>query len=80
LRGAYFWQSRRASASIFARSAGTPVGGWCDRCRESGGRTRLAKRTGFVFESALDAFDMTRAYAFWFHFYRFPQPLAEGLS
>jgi hypothetical protein len=39
----------------------------------------LAKRDGFVLEFVLETFEMSRAYAFWFHFY-FPQPLAEGLS
>jgi hypothetical protein len=32
-----------------------------------------------VFESVLETFDMNRAHAFWFYFYGFPQPLAEGL-
>jgi hypothetical protein len=40
----------------------------------------LAKRTRFVLESVLELSEMTRAYAFWFGFYYFPQPLAEGLS
>lgn len=39
----------------------------------------LAKRAGFVLESTVEAFEMSRTYAFWFYFY-FPQPLAEGLS
>ena len=43
-------------------------------------RVTLANMAGIVFESALEIFDMTRVYAFWFHFYGFPQPLAEGLS
>ena len=37
-------------------------------------------RTGIVLESVPETFDMNRVYAFWFYFYGFPQPLAEGLS
>ena len=51
-----------------------------ERCAGLARRTILAKQAGFVFESVLEIFEMNRAYAFWFHFYRFPQPLAEGLS
>ena len=40
----------------------------------------LAKLGRIVFESVLEIYDMNRAYAYWFHFYGFPQPLAEGLS
>ena len=40
----------------------------------------LANPAGIVFESVLEIFDMNRVYAFWFHFYGFPQPPAEGLS
>jgi hypothetical protein len=39
----------------------------------------LANLAGIVFESVLETFEMNRAYAFWFSFYHFPQPLAEGL-
>jgi len=39
----------------------------------------LANSPGNVFESVLETFDMNRAHAFWFYFYGFPQPLAEGL-
>jgi hypothetical protein len=35
---------------------------------------------GIVLESVLETFDMNRVCVFWFHFYGFPQPLAEGLS
>jgi hypothetical protein len=40
----------------------------------------LANLGRIVFESGLEIFDMNRVCAFWFHFYGFPQPLAEGLS
>jgi hypothetical protein len=43
-------------------------------------RVTLANLAGIVFESALEIFDMNRVHAFWFHFYGFPQPPAEGLS
>jgi hypothetical protein len=41
-------------------------------------QTPLAKSARNVFESDLETFEMNRAYAFWFGFYHFPQPLAEG--
>jgi len=31
-----------------------------------------------VFESNLEIFDMNRTRAYWFHFFGFPLPLAEG--
>jgi hypothetical protein len=40
----------------------------------------LAKSGRIVIESAPETDDMIRAHAYWFHFYGFPQPLAEGLS
>jgi len=40
----------------------------------------LANRTGFVLEFGLETIEMSRTYAFWFYFYGFPQPLAEGLN
>jgi hypothetical protein len=40
---------------------------------------QLAKQGEFVLESAPEAYEMNRTYAFWFSFY-FPQPQAEGLS
>ncbi len=33
-----------------------------------------------MLESVPETSEMNRAYAFWFYFYGFPQPLAEGLS
>ncbi len=33
-----------------------------------------------MFESKPETIEMNRAYAFWFSFYHFPRPLAEGLS
>jgi hypothetical protein len=44
----------------------------------SAAETPLAKAAGNVLEFGLETFDMNRAYAFWFHFYGFPLPLAEG--
>jgi hypothetical protein len=43
------------------------------------GKTPLAKRAGNVFESVTETSDMNNAHAYWFHFYSFPQPPAEGL-
>jgi len=40
----------------------------------------LANPAEVMLESILEISEMTRAYAFWFYFYGFPQPLAEGLS
>jgi hypothetical protein len=43
-------------------------------------RVLLASGAGFVLESVPEIFEMHRAYAFWFYFYDFSQPLAEELS
>ncbi len=40
----------------------------------------LAKRAGFVLEFVVETIQMNRTHAFWFYFYGFPQPLAEGLN
>jgi len=50
------------------------------RCGPERQQATLAKHAGFVLESRPEISDMNRSYAFWFYFYGFPQPLAEGLS
>jgi hypothetical protein len=42
-------------------------------------RTPLAKAEENVLEFNPETFDMNCVRAFWFHFYGFPLPLAEGL-
>ena len=65
------------------RRPGVPTPAWRQQVSLPLGdprRVALANLGRIVLESILETLEMNRAYAFWFSFYDFPQPLAEGLS
>jgi len=65
------------------RAAGVPIAAKHRQVWLPPGNPRqaiLANLGRIVLESTLEIFNMNRVCAFWFYFYGFPQPLAEGLN